>query len=124
MDSDKDKRNKIKPKIVKVNKITPMTSSGFQLKLTFGAFGRMINAMTKEIIITGMLIMKIEGQCHCEINKPPIVGPNAADVEEKIEIIASARACFDVIKSRTMLIPLGNKVELPMACKARQPSKK
>src|SRR5699024_8224741 len=82
--SDNDSKNKINPSIVNVNKITPEKSIRFKLKFTLGAFGKSVIAMIKEIRMIGTLIRKIAGQCHSEINNPPTVGPNAADVDEKI----------------------------------------
>src|SRR5690625_2118315 len=123
IDSDKESKNKIKPSIVNVNKMTPEKSIRFKLKFTSGAFGKIVIAIMNETRIIGMLMIKIDGQCHSAIKRPPIVGPKAADVDEKMETTARACACFDVISSRTILIPLGNNVELPIACNARQPSK-
>src|SRR5699024_12660657 len=86
------------------------------------AFGSTNIAKLRPMIIIGMLIKNIEGQCHSAIRNPPIVGPNAAEVDEKTLTIAIARACLSVIGARTILIPLGNNVALPIASKARQPT--
>src|SRR5699024_5252830 len=119
---ERDNKNKINPKTEMVNRKIPKKSMRFNSKVKPLAFGSTNIAKLRPMIIIGMLIKNIEGQCHSAIRNPPIVGPNAAEVDEKTLTIAIARACFLVICARTILIPLGNNVELPIACKARQPS--
>src|SRR5690625_85001 len=90
----------------------------------FPVFGKMKIANINDKMIKGKLTMKMDCQSQDAIKNPPIDGPKAADVVEKIDKVAKAFACPSVIFVRTMLIPLGNKVELPMACSARHPSRK
>src|SRR5699024_4297591 len=105
------------------NKIMPKKSMRCSSTLTFPWLGRTTNASVKEIIITGKFTKNIDGQSHDAIKNPPIEGPNAADVVEKIDTTANARACFVVMLVRTIAIPLGKSVELPIACSARQANK-
>src|SRR5699024_1625272 len=91
---------------------------------TCSRLGRTINASVNEIMINGKLTMNMAGQSHEAIKKPPMDGPNAADVVEKMDKTARACACFFVMLVRTIAIPLGNSVELPIACSARHPNRK
>src|SRR5699024_6726632 len=117
-----DSKNKINPRTEMVKRKIPKKSMRFNSNVKQLAFGSTNIAKLRPMIIIGMLIKNIEGQCHSAIKNSQIVGPNAAEVDEKTLTIAIARACFLVICARTILIPLGNNVELPIACKARQPS--
>src|SRR5699024_1461210 len=111
----KDNRNKIIPIIAVMNKMIPKKSMRCNSTLTCFGFGRTTSACVNEMMMNGKLARKIAGQSQDAIKKPPIDGPNAADVVEKIDKTARAWACFFVMLVRTMDMPLGNSVELPIA---------
>src|SRR5699024_3862209 len=119
---ERDNKNKNNTKTEMVKRKIPKKSMRFNSNVKPLAFGSTNIAKLSPMIIIGMLIKNIEGQCHSAIRNPPIVGPNAAEVDQKTLTIAIARTSCLVICQRTILIPLGNNVELPIACKARQPS--
>lgn len=107
-----------------INNKMPTTSIRSILNFPRPVLGRIVMAKTKDKSINGKFTIKIAGQSHESMMKPPIEGPNAADVVEKIDRVDNALACPFVILVRTILIPLGNKAELPIACNARQLNKK
>src|SRR5699024_832255 len=96
-------------------RIIPVKSIRFRSNVTSVGLGNTSSDNVKPIKLSDKLFRQIAGQLHSAINKPPIVGPNSADVEEKTLTIAKACACFLAICARTKLILLGNKVELPTA---------
>lgn len=107
-----------------INNKIPPTSIRSRLNFPRPILGRMVIAKTMDKRINGKFTIKIAGQSHESMMKPPIEGPNAADVVEKIDRVDNALACPSVILVRTILIPLGNRAELPIACNARQLNKK
>ena len=98
-----------------INRIIPTKSMRLSSNLPSPLFGKTKIANKKETIINGKFTMKMEGQSQVSIRNPPIEGPKAADVDAKIDNVAKAVAWPFVMLVLTILIPLGKRVELPIA---------
>src|SRR5699024_8930619 len=86
--SSGDSINRINPTMDKTKSVMPAKSMRFNSIVTRPSFGKTTSDRTKPSIMNGKLIKKMAGQSHPAIKNPPTDGPNAADVEAKMDKIA------------------------------------